>query len=281
MNAGKLDVSSLHIGTTILGNQFNQAFSKLRGEYHADAAILLSKSQEGELVINDSPIPSYATPDTSLATSALCVTPDTSLTLSGPSPAFLGQEGLHADTSLTNLPQDAPPTYDFFGCLPLNPQDDKSEDLDSDLNRTILPMPPNYTPPSPLPPSSPLLSSPHSSHSDQLPSLPFSPLTAASIIGHDISFMEALNDPDFGFIHSYGYGSTSHNLTSPPRFHHLSSALMNAASHNSPPAATSAPTHPHTPVLDTPAPTSSPEGVISADPAGPAVVSASPAPILS
>jgi hypothetical protein len=26
MNAGKLDVSSLHIGTTTLGNRFNQAF---------------------------------------------------------------------------------------------------------------------------------------------------------------------------------------------------------------------------------------------------------------
>jgi hypothetical protein len=283
---------------------------------------LLSKSQEGELVINDSSDPSHTTPDTSLAlasipstssplhhvapdtsltsvcTSALHITPDTSLALSGPSPALLGREGLHADTSLTNAPQGTLPTYDFFGCLPPNPQDDE-EDLD--LNRTILPMPPNYTPPSPLPPSSPLLSSspsshsdqlpslpfsplsssPPSSHSDQLPSLPFSPLTAASIIGHDISFMDALNDPDFGFIHSYGYASdrmTPHSLTSPPRFRHLSSALTNAASHSHAPAAISAPTYPPTPVPDTPAPTSSPEGVISADPTGPTAVSGSPAP---
>ena len=244
--------------------------------------MLLSKSQEGELVIDDSSIPSHATPDTSpalasapstsspetsltsLRTSALCVTPDTSLTLSGPSPAVLGQESLHADTSLSNA------TYDFFGCLPPNPQDDESEDLD--LNRTILPMPPNYTPPSPLPPSSPLLSSPASSHLGQRHSLPFSPLTAASAIGRDISFMEALNNPDFGFVHGYGYDSdrmTPHNPTSPPRLRHFSSALTNAPSHYVPPTAISTPTHPPTPpVLDTPS-----EGIISADPAGPATVS--------
>jgi hypothetical protein len=49
-------------------------------------------------------------------------------------------------------------------------------------------------------------------------------LTAASIIGHDISFMDALNDPDFGFIHSYGYASdrmTPHSLTSPRPYCHI------------------------------------------------------------
>ena len=249
--------------------------------------MLLLKSQEGELVIDNSSIPSHAIPDTSLAltsapstsspdtsltsvhTSALYVTPDTSLTLSGPSPAVLGQESLHADTSLSNA------TYDFFGCFPPNPQDDESEDLD--LNRTILPMPPNYTLPSPLPPSSPLLSSPTSSHSGQHHSLLFSPLTAASTIGRDISFMEALNNPDFGFIHGYGYNSdrmTPHNPMSPPHLHHFLSALTNAPSHYVPPTAISTPTHPPTPVLDTP----SPEGIISADPTGPATVSPSPAP---
>lgn len=33
-NAGKLDVSSLHIGTTTLGNQFNQAFPNFEEKHH-------------------------------------------------------------------------------------------------------------------------------------------------------------------------------------------------------------------------------------------------------
>ncbi|KAG1743571.1 uncharacterized protein EDB91DRAFT_1080976 [Suillus paluster] len=278
MNAGKLNVSSLHIGTTTAGSQFNHIFPNFKERIMvpyfefaswvfpdrdvANAAVLLSKATTPdtltplpspsepspallgqEIPPNDTSLanthngftysPMDIAPDTSLtsvsSTSTLMyVTPNTSLALLGPlpslselSPALLGQEIPHTDTSLTHIPE---PAYNFFQYSPTDPQDD-STDLDS--NRTILPMPPNYQPPSPLPPSSPLLSS--------LPSLLFSPLPSVSRIGHDILFPDVLS---FNFVNSYSRGfdnTTLESLRSPPRLHHLLSTQQTPAAYGSTP----------------------------------------------
>ncbi|KAG2144460.1 uncharacterized protein EDB93DRAFT_1251696 [Suillus bovinus] len=147
-------------------------------------------------------------------------TPDTSLLLSESSP-------LHSELSGTLLGQ---PTYDFFQFAPPDLQDD---DIDLDFNCTILLMPPNYKPPSPLPSSSP--SSPTSSQMDWFPSSGFPPLTSTLRTSHDISSRDVA---DFNFA-----GPSRHDsdntfalttlLTSPPHLCHVLSALINTAHVNS------------------------------------------------
>lgn len=182
--------------------------------------------------------------DTSLASipsTLMHVTPNTSLALLEPSPslpelspALLGQgippaDTSPTDTSLTCTPE---PAYNFFEYSPPDPQDNS---IDLDFNRTILPMPPNYRPPSPLPPSSPLPSS--------SPSLPFSPLpSASSRINHDIPFPDTFN---FRFVnpHSHGHDNTTlESPSSPPRLRHLSSAQRIPAVYNSTSTSTAIPT---------------------------------------
>ncbi|KAG1811604.1 hypothetical protein EV424DRAFT_1349622 [Suillus variegatus] len=261
-NAGKLDVSSLHIGTTAAGNRFNQAYPKFEEtimvpyfefasrafpDRHvlADAAVLLSKgtttpdqndtslpdtqaratvSSASDTSLATVPSASTSTLNTSLATvsSASTSTPDTSLLLSGPSP-------LHSELSGTLLGQS---TYDFFQFAPPDLQDD---DVDLDFNRTILPMPPNYKPPSPLPPCSPLQSSSTSSRMDWFPPSGFSPLASTSRTSHDISSRDVA---DFSFAGPSRHDSDNTFAlttlpTSPPRLRHLSSALINTAHVNS------------------------------------------------
>ncbi|KAG2361023.1 hypothetical protein BDR07DRAFT_1486392 [Suillus spraguei] len=215
-----------------------------------DAAVLLLKGAslpqddalDSSLTCSDSPM--NATTDTSLTIvpSASASTRDTSLGLLDPLPslselsaALLGQEMPHAtsDTSLTHTLQ---PAYNFFQYSPPNTQDDTGPDLD--FNDTILPMPPNYKLPSPLPPSSPLLSLSPSSQTDQLPSLWFSFLASTSRTGYNILFSDA---GEFHFADPYRNGfddTTLQSLTSPPHLRHLSSTLTNTAHnqhHSSPP----------------------------------------------
>ncbi|KAG1818250.1 hypothetical protein EV424DRAFT_1540192 [Suillus variegatus] len=255
-NAGKLDVSSLHIGTTAAGNRFNQAYPKFEetimvpyfefaSRAFPDAAVLLSKgttmpdqndtslpdtqaratvSSASDTSLATVPSASTSTLNTSLATvsSASTSTPDTSLLLSGPSP-------LHSELSGTLLGQS---TYDFFQFAPPDLQDD---DVDLDFNRTILPMPPNYKPPSPLPLCSPLQSSSTSSRMDWFPPSGFSPLASTSRTSHDISSRDVA---DFSFAGPSRHDSDNTFAlttlpTSPPRLRHLSSALINTAHVNS------------------------------------------------
>ncbi|KAG1876067.1 hypothetical protein C8R48DRAFT_768906 [Suillus tomentosus] len=314
MNGGKLDVSSLHIGTTTAGNRFNHAFPKFEenimvpyfefaSRAFPSAAVLLSKGTtlpQDDTSSDTSPamVPSTS-PDTSLTlldplpssmdttsdTSPAMVpfaSPDASLTLLDPLPslsglsgallgqeadtslaglssALLGQETSGPDTSLTHTPQ---PVYNFFRYSPPDPQDDS---VDLDFNNTILPMPPNYKPPSPLPPSSPVLSSSPSSQTDCLPSLQLSPLTSTSQTGHNVSFSDA---GEFRFGDPYD-DTTLQTFTSPPRLRHLSSTLANTAhnQHRTSPLYNNTPTP-----MEIPAPAHTPTAVELPNSTQPSVV---------
>ncbi|KAG2029011.1 hypothetical protein BDR03DRAFT_1019028 [Suillus americanus] len=165
------------------------------------------------------------TTNTSLATVSFASTstPGTSLMLPEPS-------SLHSELSGTLLGQS---TYNFFQFAPPDLQDDG---INLDFNSTILPMPPNYKPPSPLPPSSSL--------------------------HHNIS---SRNVADFSFAGPSRQDSdnpfsltTLQSLASPPHLCHLSSALINTAHVNSLNSHTSAPYNNASTPMATPAPAHTP-----------------------
>ncbi|KAG1840264.1 hypothetical protein DFJ58DRAFT_845393 [Suillus subalutaceus] len=182
MNAGKLNVNSLHIGTTIAGNQFNQAYPTFEEsimvpyfEFASRAFLLLSKGttmpDQNDTSLPDTQVRVTLPAHNSLTHSAMDITTDTSLaTVSSAStstPNILlmlsEQSPLHSELSGTLLGQFA---YNFFQFSPPYLQDD---DIDLDFNR-------------------------------------FSPLTSTSRTTHDIS---SRNVADFSF-------AAPHNNASAP-----------------------------------------------------------------
>ncbi|KAG2158733.1 uncharacterized protein EDB93DRAFT_1100364 [Suillus bovinus] len=213
-NTGKLDVSSLHIGMTLAGNWFNQACLKFEESIMvpyfefasqafpdqdvANAALLLSKGtttpdQNDTSLPDTQALPAHnshnsVTADISLATisSASSSTPDTSLITVSSVFTFT------LNTSfMASVPSWLQSAYNFFQFAPPDLQDDN---VDLDFNSTILPMPPNYKPPSPLAPPSPIQFSSTSSGMDWFASSRLSPptstlrladLNSAGPLGHD------------------------------------------------------------------------------------------------
>ncbi|KAG2084490.1 uncharacterized protein F5147DRAFT_659821 [Suillus discolor] len=276
-NASKLDVSSLHIGTTLAGNRFNQAYPKFEESIMvpyfefasrafsdqdvADTALLLSKGtttpdQNDTSLPDTQALPAHnshnshnsvtadisdtqalpahnshnsVTADISLATisSASSSTPDTSLATVSPDTSLAT---VSPDTSLTtdtpfmaSVPSRLQSAYNFFQFDPPDLQDD---DVDLDFNSTILPMPPNYKPPSLLPPSSPMEFSSTSSGMDWFASSRLSPLTSTSRLG-DLNSAGPLGHDSDNTL------TTLQSQASPPRLRHISSVLTKTATANS------------------------------------------------
>ncbi|KAG2116472.1 uncharacterized protein F5147DRAFT_768838 [Suillus discolor] len=268
-NAGKLDVSSLHIGTTLAGNRFNQAYLKFEesimvpyfefaSQAFPDAALLLSKGtttpdQNDTSLPDTQALPAHnshnsvtadisdtqalpahnshnsVTADISLATisSASSSTPDTSLATVSPDTSLATVSPdtlLTTDTSfMASVPSRLQSAYNFFQFDPPDLQDD---DVDLDFNSTILPMPPNYKPPSLLPPSSPMEFSSTSSGMDWFASSRLSPLTSTSRLGDLNSAGPLGHDSDNAL-------TTLQSQASPPRLCHISSILTKTATANS------------------------------------------------
>ncbi|KAG2031787.1 hypothetical protein BDR03DRAFT_1015820 [Suillus americanus] len=253
-NAGKLDVSSLHIGTTLAGNRFNQAYPKFEesimvpyfefaSRAFPDAALLLSKGttmpdQNDTSLPDTQALPAHnshnsVTADISLATisSASSSTPDTSLATVSPDTSLATvspDTSLTTDTSLTfmaSVPSRLQSAYNFFQFDPPDLQDD---DVDLDFNSTILPMPPNYKPPSLLPPSSPMEFSSTSSGMDWFASSRLSPLTSTSRLGDLNSAGPLGHDSDNAL-------TTLQSQASPPRLRHILTKTATANSYASAP----------------------------------------------
>ncbi|KAG1870965.1 hypothetical protein C8R48DRAFT_670555 [Suillus tomentosus] len=230
-NAGKLDVSSLHIGTTLAGNRFNQAYPKFEESIMvpyfefasrafpdqdvADAALLLSKGtttpdQNDTSLPDTQALPAHnshnsVTADISLATisSASSSTPDTSLATVSP------------DTSLATVSPDTSLTTDtsltFMALQQYNPTDA------AQLQAAI-----SVTSPSPMEFSS------TSSGMDWFASSRLSPLTSTSRLGDLNSAGPLGHDSDNAL-------TTLQSQASPPHLRHILTKTATANSYASAP----------------------------------------------
>ncbi|KAG1866484.1 hypothetical protein C8R48DRAFT_772567 [Suillus tomentosus] len=126
---------------------------------------------------------------------------------------------------MASVPSRLQSAYNFFQFDPPNLQDD---DVDLDFNSTILPMPPNYKPPSLLPPSSPMEFSSTSSGMDWFASSRLSPLTSTSRLGDLNSAGPLGHDSDNAL-------TTLQSQVSPPRLRHILTKTATANSYASAP----------------------------------------------
>ncbi|KIK35111.1 hypothetical protein CY34DRAFT_17243 [Suillus luteus UH-Slu-Lm8-n1] len=192
----------------------------------------------------------YSTSSSTLDTSLATVSPDTSLTTV--SSTFTST----LNTSfMASVPSRLQSAYNFFQFAPPDLQDD---DVDLDFNSTILPMPPNYKPPSPLPPSSPIQFSSTSSGMDWFASSRLSPLTSTSRLADLNSAGPLGHDSDNAL-------TTLQSQASPPCLCHISSILTKTANANNPFAPMTTPTLMHSPT-SVEIPSVQPSSVVSEPP---------------
>ncbi|KAG1855835.1 hypothetical protein C8R48DRAFT_776204 [Suillus tomentosus] len=167
-NGGATDVSSLHVGSTKLGNRFNHTFSKFNDNvmlpyYEFVSHVFpeagtsnktVSPAPDDMLTNNDPPTPTTVAPDTLHGSHPTSQEADLAPILAPIFPStHLAQE------EVVPVPPEGDFYDDFFQHLPPAPQDNE---IDHELNRPIIPMPEGYVPFCP-PPLAPLTLDPVSS----------------------------------------------------------------------------------------------------------------------
>ncbi|KAG2737684.1 hypothetical protein P692DRAFT_20883320 [Suillus brevipes Sb2] len=155
---GAIDVSSLHVGSTKLGNRFNHAFSKFNDNvmlpYYKFVSHVFPEAgtsnktpaPDDMLTNDDPPTPTPVAPDTLHSSHTTSKEADLAPILAPTFPStHLAQE------EAVPVPPEEHVYDNFFQYLPPAPQDNE---IDQELDRPILPMPEGYVPfcPPPLPP---------------------------------------------------------------------------------------------------------------------------------
>ncbi|KAG2109146.1 hypothetical protein DEU56DRAFT_762468 [Suillus clintonianus] len=165
-NGGAIDVSSLHVGSTKLGNRFNHAFSKFNDNvmlpYYEFVSHVFPEARTSNktpapddmLTNDDPPMPMPVAPDTLHGSNPTSQEADLAPILAPIfPPTHLAQE------EVVPAPPEEHFYENFFQHLPPAPQDNE---IDQELDRPIIPMPEGYVPFCP-PPLAPLTLDPMSS----------------------------------------------------------------------------------------------------------------------
>ncbi|KAG1721610.1 hypothetical protein EDB19DRAFT_1917216 [Suillus lakei] len=156
-NGGAIDVSSLHVGSTKLGNHFNHAFAKFNDNvmvpyYEFVSHVFPEAGTSNQTVTNKallhvSPapddIPTNDPPRPTMTTAADTLHGSHTASLQPDLESIMPSSELGQDKVVTALPED------FFQNMPPAPQD---TEINQELGMPILPMPEGYVPICPPPP---------------------------------------------------------------------------------------------------------------------------------